>query len=115
MGHRVVHAGEKYSGSVVIDRGCAGRPEGVCSLWRRLHNPANITGIEAAQKVMPDVPMVGVFDTAFHQTMPDRAYIYPIPYELYEDYGSGATASTAPATASSPCAPPRSGAGARPS
>lgn len=85
VGHRVVHAGEKYSASVIID-------EDVLSALREcvplapLHNPANITGIEAAQKVMPGVPQVGVFDTAFHQTMPDRAYIYAIPYYLYEQY-----------------------------
>lgn len=85
VGHRVVHAGEKYSASVIID-------EDVLSALREcvplapLHNPANITGIEAAQKVMPGVPQVGVFDTAFHQTMPDRAYIYAIPYHLYEQY-----------------------------
>ena len=85
VGHRVVHAGEKYSGSVIITQDVVDALQECVSL-APLHNPANITGIEAAQKVMPDVPMVGVFDTAFHQTMPDRAYIYPIPYELYEDY-----------------------------
>lgn len=85
VGHRVVHAGEKYSGSVIIDQGVLDALK-ECVPLAPLHNPANITGIEAAKKVMPDVPMVGVFDTAFHQTMPDRAYIYPIPYELYEDY-----------------------------
>ncbi len=85
VGHRVVHAGEKYSGSVVIDADViAALVE--CVPLAPLHNPANITGIEAAMKVMPGVPQVGVFDTAFHQTMPDRAYIYPIPYHLYADY-----------------------------
>ncbi len=85
VGHRVVHAGEKYSGSVIITEDVLDALK-ECIPLAPLHNPANITGIEAAQKVMPDVPMVGVFDTAFHQTMPDRAYIYPIPYDLYEKY-----------------------------
>ncbi|MGD9547144.1 MAG: acetate kinase [Candidatus Krumholzibacteriia bacterium] len=85
VGHRVVHAGEKYSGSVLITEDVIDALKECVSL-APLHNPANITGIEAAQKVMPGVPMVGVFDTAFHQTMPDRAYIYPIPYHLYEQY-----------------------------
>jgi len=85
VGHRVVHAGEKYSGSVVITEDVLDALR-ECIPLAPLHNPANITGIEAASKVMPNVPMVGVFDTAFHQTMPDRAYIYPIPYELYRDY-----------------------------
>lgn len=86
VGHRVVHAGEKYSGSLPITRDVIDALK-ECVPLAPLHNPANITGIEAAQKVMPQVPMVGVFDTAFHQTMPDRAYIYPIPFELYEKYG----------------------------
>ncbi|MCP4292520.1 MAG: acetate kinase [bacterium] len=85
VGHRVVHAGEKYSGSVIIDGDVLAALEECVSL-APLHNPANITGIKAAQKVIPDVPMVGVFDTAFHQTMPDRAYIYPIPYYLYAEH-----------------------------
>jgi len=85
VGHRVVHAGEKYSGSVPITEDVLAALK-ECVPLAPLHNPANITGIEAAQRVMPNVPMVGVFDTAFHQTMPDRSYIYPIPYELYEDY-----------------------------
>ena len=85
VGHRVVHAGEKYSGSVPIDDDVLAALEACVSL-APLHNPANITGIKAAQKVMPDTPMVGVFDTAFHQAMPDRSYIYPIPYRLYEEY-----------------------------
>jgi acetate kinase len=84
VGHRVVHAGEKFSGSVLITEDVLDALRECVSL-APLHNPANITGIEAAQAVMPDVPMVGVFDTAFHQTMPDRAYIYPIPYRLYEE------------------------------
>ncbi len=85
VGHRVVHAGERYSGSVIITEDVVDALK-ACVPLAPLHNPANITGIEASQKVMPDVPMVGVFDTAFHQTMPDRAYIYPIPYSLYEDH-----------------------------
>ncbi|RKZ14591.1 acetate kinase, partial [bacterium] len=85
VGHRVVHAGEKYSASVPIDDDVLAALEECVSL-APLHNPANIMGITAAQKVMPSTPMVGVFDTAFHQTMPDRSYIYPIPYRLYEDY-----------------------------
>jgi len=85
VGHRVVHAGEKFSGSVLIDDNVLDALR-ECIPLAPLHNPANITGIEAARAVMPRVPMVGVFDTAFHQTMPDRAYIYPIPYALYEEY-----------------------------
>ncbi|MFN2371331.1 MAG: acetate/propionate family kinase [Candidatus Krumholzibacteriia bacterium] len=85
VGHRVVHAGEKYSGSVLIDADVIDALR-ECIPLAPLHNPANITGIEAAMKVMPGVPQVGVFDTAFHQTMPDRAYIYAIPYHLYTDY-----------------------------
>jgi acetate kinase len=85
VGHRVVHAGEAFSGSVIITEDVVQALRD-CVPLAPLHNPANITGIEAARAVMPDVPMVGVFDTAFHQTMPDRAYIYPIPYRLYEDF-----------------------------
>lgn len=86
VGHRVVHAGEKFSGSVMIDEAVLDALR-ECTPLAPLHNPANITGIEAARAVMPDVPMVGVFDTAFHQSMPDRAYIYPIPYDLYLENG----------------------------
>ena len=87
MGHRVVHAGEKYAGSVIIDDEVMAALE-ECVPLAPLHNPANITGIRAAQAAarshgVPDLPMVGVFDTAFHQTMPDRAYIYPLPYDHY--------------------------------
>ncbi len=85
VGHRVVHAGEKYSASVRINDDVIAALE-ECVALAPLHNPANITGILAARKVMPEVPMVGVFDTAFHQSMPDRAYIYPIPYYLYEEH-----------------------------
>lgn len=83
VGHRVVHGGEKFACSVLIDDSVMAALE-ECIPLAPLHNPANITGIKACQAVMPDVPMVGVFDTAFHQTMPARAFIYAIPYEYYE-------------------------------
>ena len=86
VGHRVVHAGEAFSGSVMID-GKVMEALKACIPLAPLHNPPNIMGIEAARAVLPDVPMVGVFDTAFHQTMPDTSYIYPLPYELYEKHG----------------------------
>jgi acetate kinase len=86
IGHRVVHAGERYSASVLIDDDVLDALR-ACVPLAPLHNPANITGIEAAQRVLPVVPQVGVFDTAFHQTMPDMAYIYPIPYNLYTEHG----------------------------
>ncbi len=82
VGHRVVHAGEKYAGSVMITPDVMAALE-ECSSLAPLHNPPNIVGIRAAQAVLPDAPMVGVFDTAFHQTMPDTSYIYPLPYEMY--------------------------------
>ncbi len=85
VGHRVVHAGERYSGSVIIDDDVLDALK-QCVPLAPLHNPANIIGIEASRRVMPGVTMVGVFDTAFHQSMPDRAYIYPIPYALYEEH-----------------------------
>lgn len=86
VGHRVVHGGEKFSGSVVItDEVVEAIKE--CIPLAPLHNPAGITGIEACRKALPGVPMVGVFDTAFHQTMPEKAYMYAIPYEYYEKYG----------------------------
>ncbi|MDY0110780.1 MAG: acetate kinase [Candidatus Krumholzibacteria bacterium] len=84
VGHRVVHAGEKYGGSVLItDDVVAALQE--CIPLAPLHNPPNIVGIKAARQVLSQVPMVGVFDTAFHQTMPDWAYIYPLPYAFYRD------------------------------
>ncbi len=86
IGHRVVHAGEKYNGSVLITEDVVKALED-CSFFAPLHNPANIKGIRACQEALPGVPMVGVFDTAFHQTMPDYAYMYALPYELYEKYG----------------------------
>ncbi len=84
VGHRVVHAGEKYACSVRLDDDVMAALE-ECVPLAPLHNPANITGIKAARAHLPRAPMVGVFDTAFHQTMPDRAYIYPIPYRLYQE------------------------------
>ncbi|MBC8425241.1 acetate kinase [bacterium] len=86
VGHRVVHAGEAFSASVMIDAKVMEALK-ACIPLAPLHNPPNIMGIEAARAVLPDVPMVGVFDTAFHQTMPDTSYIYPLPYELYEKHG----------------------------
>ena len=83
VGHRVVHGGEAFAGSVLItDEVMKALEE--CIPLAPLHNPANITGIKACEKVMPGVPMVGVFDTAFHQTMPAKSYIYALPYEFYE-------------------------------
>lgn len=85
VGHRVVHAGEYYSASVVINDDVMKRLE-ECIQLAPLHNPPNIIGIEALQELIPGVPNVAVFDTAFHQTMPPRAYIYPLPYEMYEKH-----------------------------
>ncbi|MBQ4527587.1 MAG: acetate kinase [Clostridia bacterium] len=82
VGHRVVHGGEIFACSVVIDEKVKEALH-VCSDLAPLHNPANIIGIEACEKAMPGVPQVGVFDTAFHQTMPKKAYMYALPYELY--------------------------------
>ncbi|SFU46593.1 acetate/propionate family kinase [Butyrivibrio sp. INlla21] len=86
VGHRIVHGGEKFTKSVVIDDEVIKAIEDVSDL-APLHNPANLIGIRACQKVMPGVPMVAVFDTAFHQTMPEEAYIYGLPYSYYEKYG----------------------------
>ncbi len=85
VGHRLVHGGEKIAESVVINDHVVDVLKEYTDL-APLHNPAGIMGIEAAKKVMPDKPMVGVFDTAFHQTIPKERYIYPIPYEYYEKY-----------------------------
>ena len=84
VGHRVVHGGEEFTHSVIIDRAVM---KGIrdCIPLAPLHNPANITGIEACQDVMPNTPMVAVFDTAFHQTMPPKAYIYAVPYRWYTE------------------------------
>ena len=86
VGHRVVHGGEKYSESVLITDEVLDSIRD-CIALAPLHNPPNIIGIEACRELMPNVPMVAVFDTAFHQTMPKNAYICPLPYELYEKYG----------------------------
>lgn len=86
VGHRVVHGGEKFSDSVKIDDEVMKAIE-ECAELAPLHNPPNIMGINACKELMPNTPMVAVFDTAFHQTMPASSYIYPIPYELYEKYG----------------------------
>ena len=86
VGHRMVHAGEKFSKSVLLT------PEVLeaftaCNDLAPLHNPANLKGVNAIKAILPDVPQIGVFDTAFHQTMPDYAYLYAVPYELYKKYG----------------------------
>lgn len=86
VGHRLVHGGEVFSGSVVIDDKVVTQLE-KCIPLAPLHNPANIMGIRAAKSVMPTKPHCGVFDTAFHQTMPQHAYMYALPYHLYEQYG----------------------------
>ena len=85
VGHRIVHGGEKYSESVIITDEVIQEIEN-CVPLAPLHNPEGLEGIKAARKVLPDKPMVAVFDTAFHQTLPDIAYIYQIPYKYYEDY-----------------------------
>ena len=86
VGHRVLHGAEKFCGSVLVtDEVEEAIKE--CFEWGPLHNPANLTGIKACQKIMKDVPQVAVFDTGFHQTMPDYAYMYALPYEYYEKYG----------------------------
>lgn len=85
VGHRIVHGGEKFAGSVVLTDEVMKEIE-ACSDLAPLHNPANLIGIRSCQENMPGVPMVGVFDTAFHQTMPKKAYMYGLPYEYYRDY-----------------------------
>jgi acetate kinase len=86
VGHRVVHGGEKYAASVVINDDVMASLE-ECVKLAPLHNPANIIGINACKSLMPSTPMVAVFDTAFHQTMPQEAYMYALPYELYTKHG----------------------------
>lgn len=86
VGHRVVHGGEKFAKSVLVDEDVIREIE-FCNDLAPLHNPANILGIRACQSVMPGVPNVAVFDTAFHQTMPAKAYLYGIPKKYYEEYG----------------------------
>ena len=85
VGHRVVHGGEKFASSTVINEEVLKAIE-ECNDLAPLHNPANLIGIDACQKLMPGTPMVAVFDTAFHQTMPEEAYMYGLPYEYYEKY-----------------------------
>jgi acetate kinase len=86
VGHRVVHGGERFTRSVMIDADVIEAVKSVQHL-APLHNPPNIAGIEAVRAVLPDVPNVAIFDTAFHQTMPEHAYIYPLPYDWYTRYG----------------------------
>src|SRR3989339_858288 len=86
VGHRVVHGGEKFKSSVLINDGVLEAIRSVQDL-APLHNPPNIAGIEAAKEVLPNIPHIAVFDTAFHQTMPEQAFIYPVPYEWYGMYG----------------------------
>lgn len=85
VGHRIVHGGETFAASVVLTGEVLEKVE-ECNELAPLHNPANLIGIRACQELMPQVPMVGVFDTAFHQTMPKKAYLYGLPYEYYEKY-----------------------------
>ena len=85
VGHRVVHGGEKFASSVVITDEVKKAVE-ECNDLAPLHNPANLIGVAACEKLMPGTPMVAVFDTAFHQTMPEKAYMYGLPYEYYEKY-----------------------------
>ena len=86
VGHRMVHGGEKFNKSVLLTDEVLKVFE-ECSDLAPLHNPANLKGVNAVSELMPGLPQVGVFDTAFHQTMPDYAYMYAVPYELYEKYG----------------------------
>ncbi len=85
VGHRVVHGGEKFAASVIITEEVKKALE-ECSELAPLHNPPNLMGINACEEILPNVPMVGVFDTAFHQTMPKSSYLYALPYELYEKH-----------------------------
>ena len=85
VGHRIVHGGEKFASSVIITEEVLKQVED-CNDLAPLHNPANLVGINSCKEVMPNVPMVGVFDTAFHQTMPKKAYMYGLPYEYYEKH-----------------------------
>ena len=86
VGHRMVHGGEKFNKSVILNDEVLKTFE-ECSDLAPLHNPANLKGVNAVKELMPGLPQVGVFDTAFHQTMPAKAYMYAIPYDLYEKYG----------------------------
>ena len=86
VGHRMVHGGEKFNKSVVLNQEIMEAFE-ACNDLAPLHNPANIKGVNAVKALLPEIPQVGVFDTAFHQTMPDYAFMYALPYELYQKYG----------------------------
>ncbi|MBP9637778.1 MAG: acetate kinase [Bacteroidaceae bacterium] len=86
VGHRIVHGGDKFSSSVLINEEVL-KTTTACNDLAPLHNPANLKGIYAVKAILPNVPQVGVYDTAFHQTMPEYAYLYAVPYELYEKYG----------------------------
>ncbi len=86
VGHRVVHGGEKFTQSALINDEVLQAIKDVAHL-APLHNPANIAGMEAAMRVLPEAPQVAIFDTAFHQSMPEKAYIYPVPYEWYKEHG----------------------------
>ena len=86
VGHRMVHGGEKFNKSVILNDEVLKAFEDCIDL-APLHNPANLKGVKAVSELMPGLPQVGVFDTAFHQTMPEKAYFYAIPYELYKEYG----------------------------
>lgn len=86
IGHRVVHGGEKFNDSVLINEEVLKEIDELSEL-APLHNPANLTGIKAFQEILPNVPAVAVFDTAFHQTMPEQSFLYSLPYEYYEKYG----------------------------
>jgi acetate kinase len=86
VGHRMVHGGERFTESVLLDKEVL-EAFTACNDLAPLHNPANLKGVNAISAILPNVPQVGVFDTAFHQTMPDYAYLYAIPYELYKKYG----------------------------
>jgi acetate kinase len=86
VGHRMVHGGERFTESVLLDKEVLDAFT-ACNDLAPLHNPANLKGVNAISAILPNVPQVGVFDTAFHQTMPDYAYLYAIPYELYKKYG----------------------------
>ena len=86
VGHRMVHGGERFSKSVLLNKEVL-EAFAACNDLAPLHNPANLKGVNAISAILPDIPQVGVFDTAFHQTMPDYAYLYAVPYDLYEKYG----------------------------
>jgi len=86
VGHRIVHGGEKFASSAVLTDEVISAIKD-CSDLAPLHNPANLMGVEACKAILPDVPMVGVFDTAFHQTMPEKSFMYGLPHELYKKHG----------------------------